>query len=192
MKGDIRMTRTNTNADDRAVATALSDVVVRGERNLLADAAMPGLDGARAALETFYYAFNSRSPDLYQRIWADDPLVQVGSPVGGMVRGSATIAALAERMLSGPARIQTVLEDIVAYVTSELVVFTGREYGTYTGTDTRASDSEHQATPELPDVRSICIFRFIAAQGGWRQVYHSVSVDDADQLARFQHAVRGA
>lgn len=186
------MTQTNANVDDRAVATALDGVSVRGEHNMLADTAVPGIAGARAALETFYYAFNTRLPDLYRQIWADDPLVQVGSPVGGMVRGSATIAALAERMLSGPARIRTVLEDIVAYVTPEMVVFAGREHGTYTGTNTSDSDGEHHAMPELPDVRSICIFRFIAAQGGWRQVYHSVSVDDADQLARFQRAVRGA
>ena len=179
--------QTNANADDRAVATALTGVIVRGEQNMLADTAAQGIEGARAALETFYYAFNTRSPDLYQQIWADDPLVQLGSPVGGIVRGSATIAALAARMLSGPARmqvrVQTALEDIVAYVTPELVVFTGREHGAYT------SDSDHQATDELPDVRSICIFRYIAAQGGWRQVYHSVSIDDADQLARYQRAV---
>src|SRR5579872_978493 len=112
------MMQTNANADNGAVATALNGVIVRGEQNLLADTTMPGIAGARAALETFYYAFNTRSPNLYRQIWADDPLVQVGSPVGGIVRGSATIAALAERMLSGPvrARVQTVLEDIAAYV----------------------------------------------------------------------------
>ena len=178
--------QTNANADDRAVATALSGVIVRGERNVLADTAAPGIAGALAALETFYYAFNSRSLDLYQRIWADDPLVQLGSPVGGIVRGSAGIAALSERMFSGSMRVQTVLEDIVAYATPELVVFTGSEHGTYT------HDSEHEAMSELPEIRSICIFRFIAAQGGWRQVYHHVSLDDADQLARYQRAVRGA
>jgi hypothetical protein len=61
------MTQTNANADDRddrAVATALSGLVVRGEQNLLADASAPGSTGARAALETFYYAFNTRSVDL--------------------------------------------------------------------------------------------------------------------------------
>ncbi|HEX6799951.1 MAG TPA: nuclear transport factor 2 family protein [Ktedonobacterales bacterium] len=184
------MMQTNANGENRAGATALNGAIVRGERNMLAESAAPGLAGARAALETFYYAFNTRSPDLYQQIWADDPLVQLGSPVGGLVRGSATIAALSGRMLSGPARIQTALEDIVAYLTPDLVVFTGQEHGTYTGTG--RPDSEHEAMPELPDVRSICIFRFIAEQGGWRQVYHSISVDDADQLARFQRAVRGA
>jgi hypothetical protein len=178
--------QTNANADDRAVAIALDGVIVRGEHNRLADAAVPGIEGARAALETFYHAFNTRSLDLLRQIWADDPLVQLGSPVGGIVRGSAEIAALYERGFSGPARVQTVLEDIVAYVTPDLVVFTGRERGTYT------HDSEHEAMSELSEIRSICIFRFIAELGGWRQVYHHVSLDDADQLARYQRAVRGA
>lgn len=183
------MSQTNANnadMDDRAIATALDGVTVRGEQNALADAATPGIKGARAALETFYYAFNTRSLDLYQRIWADDPLVQLGSPVGGVVRGSATIAALSERMFSSSARIQTTLEDIVAYVTPDLVVFTGRERGAYT------SDSEHSAMTELPAIRSICVFRYIPEQGGWRQVYHHVAFDDAAQLAQYQRAVRGA
>ena len=70
----------NANADDRAVATALTGVIVRGERDRLAETAAPGLAGARAALETFYHAFNTRSVDLAQRIRADDPLVQLVSP----------------------------------------------------------------------------------------------------------------
>jgi hypothetical protein len=186
----------NTNADradDRAIATALSAVTVRGEQNLLAESAKPGIEGARAALETFYYAFNTRSADLYKRIWADDPLIQVGSPVGGLVRGSVRIAALAERMFAGSVRVRTVFEDIVAYVTPELVVFTGREHGGFTR-DTRdgEQDGEHEAMSELTGGRSICVFRFIAEQGGWRQVYHHVSLDDADQLAQYQRAVRGA
>lgn len=179
--------QTNANGDDRAVATALSGVIVRGEQNMLADTAAPGIKGARAALETFYYAFNTRSVGLYQHIWADDPLVQVGSPVGGVVRGSARIAALSERALSGSSvQVQTVLEDIVAYVAPDLVVFTGSERGAYT------QGSGHDAMSELTGIRSICVFRFIAERGGWRQVYHHVSIDDPDQLARYQRAVRGA
>jgi hypothetical protein len=180
------MMQSNANADDRAVATALGGVIVRGERSLLAESAAPGIAGARAALETFYHAFNTRSPDLLRQIWADDPLVQLGSPVGGIVRGSAGIAAGYERFFSGTARVQTVVEDIVAYSTPELVVFAGRERGTYT------RDSEHEAMSEIPDFRSICVFRFIASQGGWRLAYHHVWLDDADQLARYQRAVRGA
>lgn len=185
----------NASAENGAVATALDGVIVRGEQNLLADTGVPGLAGARAALETFFYAFNAQLPDLYQRIWADDPLVQLFSPVAGLVRGHATIAAFSERMRSAPVRVQTVFEDIVAYVTPELVVFTGREHGAYTSDNTpNTPDREHEAQANRPEIRtiSICIFRFIPDQGGWRQVYHSVTVDDADQLAHYQHAVRGA
>jgi hypothetical protein len=123
-------------------------------------------------------------------MWAADPFVQLGSPVAGVVRGSASIAALAGRMLSGPLRVQTVLEDIVAYATPELIVFTGRERGFYT--QESEHDSESDTQPEFPEVRSICVFRFIVDQGGWRQVYHHVSLDDADHLARYQRAARGA
>ena len=183
------MMPTNTNANDHAVATALGGVIVRGEQNALAETAVPGIAGARAALETFYYAFNTRSLDLVKQIWADDPLVQLDTPVAGIVRGSAGIAALYERGFSGSAlRMQSVFEDIVAYMTPELVVFTGRERGSYT------HESEHEAISEPSAIRTtcICVFRFIAAQGGWRQVYHHVSLADPDQLARFQRAASGA
>lgn len=83
------------NVENRAVApvaTALDGVIVRGEQNLLAESAAPGIEGARAALETFYYAFNTRSLDLLRQIWADDPLVQLDTPLAGSVRGSASIA----------------------------------------------------------------------------------------------------
>jgi hypothetical protein len=182
------MTQTNPKAEGSAVATALGDTTVRGQQNLLAESAEPGIAGARAALETFYYAFNTRSLDLLKRIWADDPLAQVDTPVAGLVRGSASMATLYERGFAGPARIQSALEDIVAYVTPELVVFTGRERGSYT----RASAPAE--APQPPEVRTtcVCVFRFIARQGGWRQVYHHVAIGEAEQLAQFQKAVRGA
>jgi hypothetical protein len=181
------MIPTSANQEDGAVAIALQDVIVRGEHNALAETATPGIAGARAALETFYYAFNTHSLSLYQQIWADDTLVQLSSPVAGMVRGSATIAALAARIFAGPAQVQTVVEDIVAYATPELVVFAARERAAYTREG--APDGEREA---LSEIHSICVFRFIAAQGGWRLVYHSVWLDDTDQIARYQRAVRGA
>jgi hypothetical protein len=66
------------------------------------------------------------------------------------------------------------------------VVFTERERGTST------HESEHEAMAEPAEGRSICVFRFIAPQGGWRLVYHRVSLDDPDQRARCQGAVRSA
>ena len=161
------------NVENRAVApvaTALDGVIVRGEQNLLAESAAPGIEGARAALETFYYAFNTRSLDLLRQIWADDPLVQLDTPLAGSVRGSASIAAAYGRMVSGSVRVQTILDDIVAYVVPELVVFTQRERAT----STHANDSNHEATSEGFEGRTLCVFRFLAQQGGWRLVYHRV------------------
>jgi hypothetical protein len=166
-------------------AIALDAVVVRGERNLLADTALPGIEGARAALETFYYAFNTRSVDLMREIWAaDDPLTQVVSPLG-FARGSANIDTAYSRMLSGPMGMQTILDDIVVYLTSELAVFTERERGTDT------PHGEQRGTSELVEGRTSCIFRFMASQGGWRLIYHQVSLSDPSGLARLQRSVRG-
>jgi ketosteroid isomerase-like protein len=151
------------------VAIALDGVIVRGERNLLADTALPGIEGARAALETFYYAFNTRSQDLLLKIWADDDLAQLETPLVGLVSGIRAIAAVYGRMASSPVQIKTVLDDIVAYVAPELAVFTERERAT--------STQDNGATTEELSGRSICIFRFRAEQGGWRLIYHKVSVD---------------
>lgn len=147
---------------------------------------------ARAALETFNYAFNIQSLDLVRQIWADNPLVKFVSPIGDTLRGSASIAVAYARMLPRPVRIQSAFEDIVAYVTPELVVFTWRERGTFTPDHTH--DTEQETMPARPDIRTtcVCIFRFIAHQGGWRQVYHAVLLDDADQFAQFQRAMHGA
>jgi hypothetical protein len=178
-------TNPNANVGDRAVATALHGVIVRGEQNMLAETTVPSGAGARAALETFCHAFNTRSLDLMRQIWADDPLVQLDTPLVGLVRGSTDIAARYERGFSMPARVQSVFENIVAYMTPEMVVFTGRERGVY------MPGSERDALSELPEIHTTCIFRFLAEQGGWRQVYHHVALDDADLLAQFQRAARG-
>ncbi len=173
--------RTETNDDGVAAANALSGVVVRGERDRLAETAAPGLAGARAALDTFYHALNTRSLDLLQRTWADDPLIRLDNPLGGIVDGIAGVTALYARIFSGPVRVQVALEDIVAYATPELVVFAGREVGSY----------EQLGVSEPLAIRTTRIFRFLPAQGGWRQIHHHGSLDDPEQLARYQRAVRG-
>ena len=180
------MTRGNSDdADDEpAVATALEGEVVRGERNLLADTAVPDIRGALAALETFYYAFNTRSVDLLKQIWADDPLAQLVTPLVSHIRGSAGIAVAYGRMPSGPAQMQTVLDDIVAYIASGLAVFTMRERATL------GQNGEHDGTSDPLEGRTSCVFRFITSQGGWRLIYHQVSLSDPDSLGRLQRGVR--
>jgi hypothetical protein len=171
------MTQSKVDADGLAAATALDGVIVRGDRNLLADTADPGIDGARAALETFYYAFNTRSWDLLRQIWADDTLAQLDTPLVGLVRGFAAISVIYDRMISSPVQIKTVLDNIVAYVAPGLAVFTEQERGTYT------QDNENDAVAKELSGRSICIFRF-KAESGWRLIYHRVSLDDQNSAAK--------
>jgi hypothetical protein len=75
-------------------------------RNRLAEAGMPTLDGARAALESFYYAFNHRDPTVLAQVWLADPLVQLNNPLGGILRGSDQIARLYQRIFDSPASVQ--------------------------------------------------------------------------------------
>jgi SnoaL-like domain len=166
---------THSEEDGPAIATSLDGVTIRGERNMLAATAVPGIKGARAALETFYYAFNTRSVDLLKQIWADDPLTQLVSPFG-FLRGSANNAAAYGQMPTAPVQMQTVLEDIVAYTTPTLAVFTMRENGTA---------SQHNGMTELTG-RTSCVFSFIASQSGSRLIYHQVSINDPDSLTRLQ------
>jgi hypothetical protein len=190
------MTQESDDTTGLGGAVMLDGVIVRGERNLLGDTALPGIEGARAALETFYYAFNTHSVDLLKEIWAaDDPLAQVVSPLG-FARGSAQIAAAYGRVLSEPMGIQTVLDDIVAYITPGLVVFTERERGTDTQGDSGGGGSGGGSSrrsggrPGLVEGRTTCLFRFLPSQGGWRLIYHQVSLSDPDTLARLQRARR--
>jgi ketosteroid isomerase-like protein len=177
------MTRGNNDADELAVATTLDGETVRDERNSLADTAVLGIRGARAALETFYYAFNTRSVDLLKQIWAEDPLAQLVSPFG-FVRGSTGIAAAYSRMRSGSVEIKTVLDDIVAYITPTLAVFTMRERGTIKQQD------ENGGVTEPVEGRTSCVFRYIETQGGWRLIYHQVSLSSPGGVAQLQGAVR--
>jgi limonene-1,2-epoxide hydrolase len=168
--------------DERAVATFLRDTVERGQRNRLADTALPGTDGARAALETFYHAFNTRSLELFRRVWLDDPLIQLNNPVGGIVRGAEEIAALYARIFEGPVRVRVELHDIVRYDAPGAVVFAGRERGSY----------ERDGDDPVPlDIRTSRVFSYAPDRGGWRQVHHHGSIDDPESLARYQGAVRG-
>jgi hypothetical protein len=51
-------------------------------RNRLDEAGRPGREGALAALESFYYAFNQRDLDAFRRVWTRDPLAQLNNPLG--------------------------------------------------------------------------------------------------------------
>jgi hypothetical protein len=96
------------------------------------------------------------------------------------VRGFEVVAALYTRMFDGPVHVWTEFWDIVQYAADDMVVFAGRERGTY----------KREGSSAPLEVRSTCIFRYIDGHG-WRQIYHQVSIDDAERLAQYQRAVRG-
>lgn len=146
------------------------------------EAREPTLEGARAALECFYFAFNQRSLDALEAVWAQGPLISLNNPLGGIMRGLDDIRALYQRIFDGPAQVWVEFYDVVEYVGQDTVVFAGRERGEFTLAD--------RAVPLA--IRTTRVFQYFGGQLGWRQVHHHGSIDDSEALARYQRAVRGA
>lgn len=146
------------------------------------EAREPALEGARAALECFYFAFNRRSLDAFEAVWAQGPLISLNNPLGGIMRGLEDIRALYRRIFGGPARVWVEFYDIVEYAGQDTVVFAGRERGEFT--------RDGRAIPLA--IRTTRVFQYFGGQLGWRQVHHHGSIDDPDSLAQYQRAVRGA
>lgn len=69
----------------------LGETVFSGTHNRLTETLHPTIEGAQAALETFYHALNGRLINLFRQIWFDDPLIQMDNPLGGIRRGTKTI-----------------------------------------------------------------------------------------------------
>jgi ketosteroid isomerase-like protein len=126
------------------------------------------MEGARAALETFYRAFNTRDLDLLTTVWLDDPLVQLNNPVGGLLRGRDAIADLYARVFQSEAGVWVQFEDIVEVATETCAIFAGRERGEFTAA---------QETLTL-QIRTSRCFVYAEQGGGWRQVHHHGSIDD--------------
>lgn len=145
------------------------------------EALEPTLEGARAALECFYFAFNQRSLDALEAIWAQGPLISLKNPLGGIMRGLDDIRALYQRIFDGPAQVWVEFYDVVEYVGQDTVVFAGRERGEFTLND--------RSVPLA--IRTTRVFQYFGGQLGWRQVHHHGSIDDSEALARYQRAVRG-
>jgi limonene-1,2-epoxide hydrolase len=101
-------------------------------RNRLDDAESLGIDGALAALEAFYFAFNNRDLDVFAQVWTKDPLAQLNNPLGGILRGGDAINALYDQVFHGPALVTVTFGDIVEYADDTHVLFAGRETGEYT------------------------------------------------------------
>ena len=54
--------------------------------------------GARAALESVYHAFNQRSIEVFDAVWAPDDLISLDNPLGGTLRGIEDIWGLYQGM----------------------------------------------------------------------------------------------
>ncbi|MFJ8818606.1 YybH family protein [Amycolatopsis thermoflava] len=148
-------------------------------RNRLDAATAPGIEGALAALETFYFAFNQRDSDVFARVWTQDALAQLNNPLGGILRGGEAISALYDKVFHGPARVTVTFGDIVEYAGDGHALFAGRETGSYV-VDGR----------EVPlRIRTSRYFRY--EDGRWAQFHHHGSIDDAAELAAYQAAIRG-
>lgn len=153
----------------------------RNARDLRREARAPTEDGARAALETFYHAFNERSLEVFEAVWAPKELISLNNPLGGIVRGLDDIRALYRRIFEGPAQVWVELHDIVEYVSEISVVFTGRERGEFI----------RDGSAVLLAIRTSRVFQYFGPELGWRQVHHHGSIDDPEALAQYQRAVRG-
>jgi ketosteroid isomerase-like protein len=147
--------------------------------NRLAETADQSARGARAALETFYYAWHHRDAAALRAVWSASPLAQLDNPVGGILRGGDAIAALYEKIFATPANLRITFGDVVAYHGESHALFAGLETGSYTGAD---------GTTVPLEIRTSRYFRY--ADGHWRQYHHHGSIDDPDALRAYQHAVR--
>lgn len=160
--------------------TAMTATFGRDAQSRLAAMHAPGPDGALAALETFYYAFNNRSLDVLNAVWLDEPLVQLNNPIGGILRGADAIRSLYERVFTGPARVWVEFGDIVQFRLGDAIVFAGRERGEFV----------LGATVVPLAIRTSRVFA-LSSGIGWRQVHHHGSIDDPEMLRSYQLAVRG-
>lgn len=149
--------------------------------NRLSETAQPSEAGARAALETFYFAFNNRSIEIFAQIWINHPLIQLNNPLGGILRGYEPIRNLYTHIFNGAANVWVEFEDIVEYFSGEMAIFAGWERGEFTMCD--------RIIPLK--IRTSRYFQYSENDGGWRQVHHHGSIDNAGLLKTYQDAVNG-
>ena len=150
----------------------------RTARDLLGRTHRRDLRGARAALETFYHAFNAGDLQLLLSVWADDALIQSDSPLRGVARGLEQVAALYRPLLLGGGLTWLQFDDVVEISTEESVVFTGVERGILAAAD--------DVVPLR--IRTTRCFGWIEAAAAWRLVHHHGSIDEPMSLTRYQRA----
>ena len=147
-------------------------------RNLLDQAVMESIEGARAALETFYYAFNNKDLDVFSKVWVEHPLIQLNNPVGGVMRGKDNIYQLYANIFQSAAKVWVEFHDIVEYFDGNIAVFAGKEKGEF-----------HVGNQTISlNIRTTRFFAYTDHQ--WYQIHHHGSIDDPNLLLTYQNAVQ--
>ena len=167
--------------NDSTIATINNQIIGREAKDLRRLAKEHSATGAKAILETFYYAFNQQSLPVFDAVWAPDALIQLNNPLGGIQRGHVLIRELYRRIFEGPATVWVEFYDVVEYLNAETAVFAGRERGEFT---------LNGVTVPL-DIRTTRVFGYLGAKLGWRQLHHHGSIDDPELLSVYQTAVNG-
>ncbi len=151
----------------------------RAALNRINDISNPGIGGARALLESFYYAFNQGNLEVFEKVWAEHPLIQLNNPLGGILRGHQPITDLYRQIFAGSATVWVELDDIVEFQTETMVVFAGRESGEF---------SRNGKTIPL-SIRTSRVIQWLGNETRWRQVHHHGSIDKPELLREYQCAV---
>ena len=148
----------------------------------------PGIAGAVAALQTFYYALNHRDLPALTAVWADHDLVQLNNPVGGLLRSKPSVEDLYRRVFASDIGLQVTFTDAVTYAWADAVVFAGRELASYLGVgDAGAAE----VRPEVAlTIRTTRVFGYSEKAGRWLQVHHHGSIDSPTALQRYREAVQ--
>ncbi len=149
----------------------------------------PGRAGAVAALQTFYYALNQRDLQTLTAVWADHDLVQLNNPVGGLLRSRTSVEDLYRRIFASDLGLQVTFTDAVTYASANMVVFAGREIGSYRQAPARGGDDEMREDVSL-NIRTTRIFGYSRDVGRWQQLHHHGSIDSPIALQRYRDAVQ--
>ena len=130
------------------------------------------------ALAQFYKAFNSRDLAMIDANFATSDEVAIDNPLGGIRRGADVPHKMYETVFKSPADVHVEFWDYTVDRVGDVFWAVGRERGTYRDGD---------AVKDL-NIRTTRVFHLI--DGGWRQVHHHGSIEDAKLLADYQNAVR--
>jgi ketosteroid isomerase-like protein len=148
--------------------------------NRLKETSLEGVEGARSALETFYYALNNRDAATLEAVWGATPSVVLYNPLGGVVRGRGAIAGLYRRVFESGRALEVSFGDVIEFSAPDHAIFVGRETGSYLA----------------PDGTRVPLYirtsrYFLREEGAWRQYHHHGSIDDPEALVAYQAAVIG-